>query len=118
VLPTRRARLETQILQELSLTIGSVKDPRVTPLTITSVKLTSDGSHATVYIVPFGGETEENEVKNCLEGLESAKGFLRKTLAKALNVRHVPELSFKEDRGLENTIRVHEILKDLKKESS
>jgi ribosome-binding factor A len=47
----------------------------------------------------------------CLQGLRSASGYLRRQLAKILNIRQVPHLNFKEDRGLENVNRVHSLLK-------
>lgn len=127
---TRRARLEAVILEELSIVIPrEVKDPRVPALTITAVKVTQDGSQATVMISILGnllrGSGEEGaqneaetkmrqkEMKDCLEGLASASGYLRRHLARVLTIRHVPTLVFKEDRGLENVLRVNELLKQI-----
>lgn len=126
---TRRARLEAVILEELSIVIPrEVKDPRVPPLTLTSVKVTPDGSQATVMISILGNslsgiaesgddQTEakarQKEMKDCLEGLSSASGYLRRHLARVLTIRHIPSLIFKEDRGLENVLRVNELLKEI-----
>jgi len=124
---TRKARLEAVILEELSMVIPrEVKDPRVPLLTITSVKVTPDGGQATVMISLLGKsllgieeETEaeanarQKEIKDCLEGLASASGYLRRHLARVLTVRHIPSLIFKEDRGLENVLRVNELLKEI-----
>lgn len=124
---TRRARLEAVVLEELSMVIPrEVKDPRVPPLTITSVKVTPDGGQATVMISLLGrtilgteeeSETEakarQKEMKDCLEGLASASGYLRRHLARILTIRHIPSLIFKEDRGLENVLRVNELLKEI-----
>ena len=128
---TRRARLEAVIQEELSTVIPrEVKDPRVPSLTITSVSVTSDGSLATVMISilgnMIGGSAEDGalteeesksrnkEMKDCLEGLSSAAGYLRRHLAKVLTIRHVPTVIFKEDRGLANVLRVNELLKQIK----
>jgi ribosome-binding factor A len=49
-------------------------------------------------------------------GLMSAAGFLRHHLAKALTTRHIPTLLFKPDKGLDNSIRVHELLKKIEQD--
>lgn len=112
---TRKARLESLILEELSRLISrELKDPRVPPLTLSSVKLTQDAKQATILVLILGEQSpNRDQMKNCLEGLMSAAGFLRRHLAKALTVKHIPSLVFKEDRGLENTIRVEELLKKI-----
>lgn len=120
---TRRARLEAVILQEISQVVPrEIKDPRVPPVTFTRAEVTPDGSMATVYLILSGTLGAEEDAKtrerarSCLEGLKSASGFLRRHLASVLTVRHIPTLIFKEDRGLENTTRVHELLRQLEGE--
>ena len=54
--------------------------------------------------------------RNAMEGLESAKGYLRTHLAKSLSLRVAPEIHFILDRGLEHAQRMNEILDDLKPE--
>ncbi len=125
---TRRQRLQAVILEELSTVVPrEVKDPRVPSLTFTSVEVTPDGSQATVYVSmlgasqvntddPVAAKAAAQKMKECIEGLQSASGFLRRHIAKVLTVRHIPTLIFKEDRGFENTIRVHELLKKISSE--
>ena len=119
---TRRLRLESAIRQELSMIIPQgVKDPRVPSLTITRVELTNDAAQATVHISTMNHMSDDekdskNESKECLKGLSAAKGYLRKHLAKNIRMRHVPDLLFKQDKGLENTLRIHQILDQLKKD--
>lgn len=123
---TRRMRLQSVIQEELSLVVPrELKDPRIPAVTFTAVEVSQDGGQATVFVSILGGtqegESEENskiKMKNCLEGLTSASGFLRRHMAKVLNVRHIPTLIFKEDRGFENAIRVHELLKKISDTSS
>ncbi len=126
---TRRARLQSVIIEELSQVVRGLKDPRIPSVTFTSCEVTQDGSQATVYVSILGGgqqpeglsDTEaaahekqaKKRIKDCIEGLTSASGFLRRHLAKILTVRHIPTLIFKEDRGFENTLRVHELLKKI-----
>lgn len=118
---TRRERLQSLIRQEVATLLEKdVRDPRIPSLTITSVVLTQDAKQATI-LFTFPGSDKEEEGKNspiaeCISGLQSASGYIRKHLAKALTVRHVPALVFKQDRGLENTVRVHELLKQIAEE--
>jgi ribosome-binding factor A len=125
---TRRARLQAVIQEELSQVVPrEVKDPRIPTVTFTSVEVTQDGSQATVFVAILGGaagghdgapplsdEGAKQRFKDCIAGLTSASGFLRRHLAKVLSVRHIPQLIFKEDRGFENSLRVHELLKQIK----
>lgn len=126
--PTRRARLESVILEELSMLVSrELKDPRVPPVTFTAVELSPDASSAVVYVSILGGaggvnrdeptpaeeEAARKRMKDCLEGLTSATGFLRRHLAKALSVKHIPHLAFREDKGIENASRVFELLKKI-----
>ncbi len=125
----RRSRLQAVIQEELSVIVPRmVKDPRIPSITFTSVEVTQDGSHATVFVALLGGmikspESEAlpdpkapnapNPMKECLEGLKSASGFLRRHLGKVLSVRHIPNLVFREDKGFENALRVNELLKQI-----
>ncbi len=57
---------------------------------------------------------DEDEKARTMEGLHSAKGFLRTSLAQALTLKNVPELRFVLDRGLEHAARIDRILAELK----
>lgn len=113
---TRKARLSAVIQEELSVVVRTLKDPRIPLLTFTRVDVVDDGSQATIYISLLQGNSDRDRVKDCLEGLKSSAGFLRRHLAKVLTIRHIPNLIFKEDRGLENTLRVHELLREIGKD--
>jgi len=117
---TRRARLEGVILEELTLAIRrEIKDPRVDQATISRVELTEDGRQATVFVSAFsavGQEDSDATIDRCVEGLQSASGFLRRKLGPALQLRYLPELLFKSDRGIMNSLRVQELLKQLEAE--
>lgn len=87
-----------------------VKDPRVGFVTITGVTVSPDITHATIRVSVMG--SEEDKVR-ALDGLNSAKGFLRSHLAGALKLRVTPELQFSLDRGLEHAQRIDELLDGL-----
>jgi ribosome-binding factor A len=118
---TRRARLAAVVQEELSVKIRGLKDPRVPSVTITRVDVTKEGDQATVFFTLLGAALVEDlddpahkeAVKECLDGLKSASGFLRRHLASVLTIRHVPTLIFREDRGVQNATRVHELLKKI-----
>jgi ribosome-binding factor A len=100
--------------EELSeLILREVKDPRVGFVTITGVRVSADLRHARVYVVTH--ETGEGQ-ERILEGLQSARGYLRGALGRRLRLKYIPDLSFSVDETLEQGIRIHEILKSLETE--
>ncbi len=110
--PEQVAETIRAVLAE-ALLRGEVRDPRVGMVTLSSVEITRDLSHATVRVAPHG-EPEEREA--AVEGLKSASGFLRGIVAKALTTRITPELHFVLDRGLEHAQQIDRLLAGLKNE--
>ena len=103
------------VRQVLAEAIGrEVRDPRVGFVTLTRVDVSGDLSHAQVFVMAQGDEPER---QRALEGLQSAAGFLRGKIAKALATRTIPELHFELDRGLEHATRINAVLADLKREA-
>jgi ribosome-binding factor A len=111
--PEQVGEIVRQVLAE-ALT-REVRDPRVGLVTLTRVEVTGDLSHAQVYVMAPG---EEPDRQRALEGLQSATGFLRGKVAKALATRTIPELHFELDRGLEHAARINAMLADLKREAA
>jgi ribosome-binding factor A len=89
-----------------------IRDPRVGFVTVTSVLVSNDLSHARVLVSVPG---EDAEKTRALEGLQSAAGFLRSRAARALTTRTVPELHFELDRGLEHAARIEALLDGLRR---
>jgi ribosome-binding factor A len=110
--PEQVAEVIRQVLAE-ALT-REVRDPRIGLVTLTRVAVSGDLSHAQVFVMAPG---EEAERARALEGLQSAAGFLRTRIAKALATRTIPELHFELDRGLEHAARINAMLADLKREA-
>jgi len=127
VLEARRGRLAAELQKELSrLVAREVKDPRIPSVTFTAVEVTQDGKQATIFVAILGGargghdgapplsdQGAQKRMEDCLKGLTSAGGFLRKKLTQLLNIQHVPQLLFREDKGFENANRVQELLKKI-----
>ncbi|HTL05786.1 MAG TPA: 30S ribosome-binding factor RbfA [Gemmatimonadales bacterium] len=109
--PEQVAEIVRQVLAE-AIT-REVRDPRVGLVTLTRVAVSGDLSHAQVFIMAAG---DEEARERALEGLQSAAGFLRGRVAKALATRTIPELHFELDRGLEHAARINAVLADLKRE--
>ena len=108
----RAERLAALIQQEVADALTTqVKDPRVGFVTVTGVTVTPDGKHAIVRVSVLGTEEEK---QRAVEGLDSARGFLRSRLARQLTVRVAPELRFELDRGLDHARRIDAILDQLK----
>lgn len=109
----RPERLAALIQESIAAAIAkSVKDPRVGFVTVTGATVSPDGTHAAVRISVLGSAEEKQKA---LEGLESARGFLRSLLAKELSIRAAPELKFELDRGLEHAAHINRLLSDLKR---
>ncbi|MFH1269853.1 MAG: 30S ribosome-binding factor RbfA [Candidatus Omnitrophota bacterium] len=84
-----------------------LKDPRLGFITVTQVEVTPDLRYAKVLFSVLGKEEEHQKTK---EALDSALGFIRRLIAQRIRLRFVPEISFKEDRSVEYSIRIQEAL--------
>jgi ribosome-binding factor A len=112
----RPERLAALIQESVAAAVAtSVKDPRIGFVTVTGVSVSPDGTHAVVRVSVMGAEEEKTRA---LEGLDSARGYLRSHLARTLSLRSIPELRFELDRGLEHAQRINQILADLKRDES
>lgn len=104
----KNERINSNIQKEISYIIANeVKNPNIKFVTITAVDVTSDLSYAKVYFT-----TLDNE-KETLKALKSAKGFIRKSLADRIELRHIPELEFIYDESIEYGNRIEEKIKEI-----
>lgn len=110
--PDQIGEVVRQVVAEALLT--EVRDPRIKLVTVTSVKVSPDLSHAVVSIVAHGDEAERDAA---LEGLGRAAGFLRGRVAKALATRLTPELKFVLDRGAEHAARIDALLAEIRRDT-
>ena len=78
---------------------GEIKDPRISPWTsVVSVEVAPDLKSCKAWISVLG---DEEARKSTLEGLKSAEGYIRRQLAKIVNLRNTPEISFVMDQSIE-----------------
>ena len=113
----RQGRLGEEIRRLVSeMLISGIKDPRIAGkmISISGVDVTSDGSYATCYVSILSFTKDEEAAKEeeakVLEGLKSAKGLIKKEIARQVKVRHIPELIFKPDHAMEYGRHITEIL--------
>ena len=108
-IPVRGVRVADQIQRDLAEIIAyELKDPRVGMITISEVQLTPDYAHAKVFFTMLKDDKES--VKNTVEGLTKAAGFIRNVLGKRLHIHTLPQLHFVHDtstaRGMEMSLLI------------
>ena len=108
---SRTSRIGELIMRELAQMIQQeVGDPRVGMVTVSHVDVTSDLKYAKVYVTRLDNVESEQDIKECLEGLSHAAGFLRKNLAGRIELRNIPELRFQYDKSLEHGFHMDELI--------
>ncbi len=99
---TKNLRVNEEVGHELAMIIRELKDPRIALMTsVTDTYVAPDLKTCRVYISVLGSEEEQADT---MEGLLSAKGFIRRELAQRLNLRNTPELTFVADRSIERGV--------------
>lgn len=108
----RQDKLNNAVSVELANIIRNVKDPRVSGafVSIVGASVAPDLSTAKIFYSVLG---EDRDVQ---KGLESAAGFIRSELAKRLNLRITPKLTFVKDSNTERAMKISSILKDIGEE--
>ncbi|MCX4193203.1 30S ribosome-binding factor RbfA [Methylophaga sp. OBS1] len=108
---SRTNRFGEVIMRELALMIQrEVSDPRVGMATVSHVDVTADLKYAKVYVTRLNGFESEQDAAECLKGLNSAAGYLRRGLAGRVKLRNIPELQFVYDQSLENGFKMDELI--------
>jgi ribosome-binding factor A len=109
----KRAEKVAEAIHEIvsALLIKGVKDPRIGFTTITGVKLSDDLHLATIYFTVIGNESEK---KSTEQGLNSARGFLRKELGRNLRMRYIPDLLFRYDASIDYGQHIDTLLNEIK----
>lgn len=104
----RVGELLRHILSEL-LRLKSFYHPdlRDVNITVTEVQMSPDLNHATVFILPLGGQNQNT----ILAALHKATPFLRKSIAQRVNLRYIPNLLFKNDLTFDTIQRIDTLLK-------
>jgi ribosome-binding factor A len=110
----RLDRVNQLIKEEVSLLLQrELKDPRLGFVTVTDVETTKDLRSAKIYVSVLG---TEQQWAASLEGLASARGFIRNWLRDHLRLRTTPVLEFRADRSMEHAAHIQAIFRRLASE--
>ena len=88
-----------------------IRDPAIRgfKITVTEVRVSPDFRNATVFIVPFGGVI--CNISDVLKGFNRAAPFLQKQIARSINLRRTPKLSFVADQSFDGATHIDELLR-------
>ncbi len=109
----KNTRINGEVQKTLAEIIRSdIKDPRISPWTsVVAVEVAPDLKSCKAWISVLGGE---EACEKTLEGLNSAMGYIRRQLAKAINLRNTPEITFVMDQsiayGVNMSHRIDEVI--------
>ena len=115
MLSINQKRIEELIKIKISmLLVKGLKDPRLDNfITILGVRLAGDGRSAKVIFSVIGSDEQKRDV---LEGLKSARGYIQMRLAREMRVKYIPRLIFELDDETEDRVRLVEKINKLSEE--
>ncbi|MFM5295567.1 30S ribosome-binding factor RbfA [Aeromonas veronii] len=108
---SRTRRVGQQIQREIALILQrEVKDPRIGMVTVSDVEVSRDLNYAKIYVTFLQLENDAERIKECLQGLTEAAGYIRSLLGSAMRLRVVPELRFYYDQTLVEGMRLSNLV--------
>lgn len=111
----KNTRINMEVQRELSEIIRSgIKDPRIHPMTsVVAVEVTPDLKYCKAYISVLG---DEEAAKATVEGLRSASSYVRRELARRVNLRNTPEIRFILDQSIEYGVNMSKLIDEVTKD--
>lgn len=111
----KNTRINMEVQRELSEIIrGGIKDPRIHPMTsVIAVEVTPDLKYCKAYISVLGNE---DAGKATIEGLKSAEGYVRRELARRVNLRNTPQIKFILDQSIEYGVNMSHLIDEVTKD--
>ena len=108
----KNTRINAEVQKELrSILRMEIKDPRIAAMTsVTGAQVAPDLKTCKVYISVLGDDRAKEDT---LRGLRSAEGFIRRLLARNLNLRNTPELSFVLDQSIEYGVHMSKLIDEV-----
>ena len=108
----KNTRINNEVQRVLANIIrGEIKDPRINPMTsVVAVEVAPDLKSCKAYISVLGDEESQ---KNTIKGLRSAEGFIRTKLAKSINLRNTPEITFVLDQSIEYGVNMSRLIDEV-----
>lgn len=107
-------RIASEMIKQISYILATeVKDEDIKFVTVTDCKVTNDLSFAKVYVTVFN----KGKIKNTIDALNNASGFIRRELANRIDIRHIPELTFVYDESIEYGKNIENIIEKIHEEN-
>ncbi|MEY8427041.1 30S ribosome-binding factor RbfA [Lachnospiraceae bacterium 46-15] len=108
----KNTRVNGEVQRELSRIISrEIKDPRIAPMTsVVAVEVAPDLKSCKAYISVLGDEQAQQDT---LAGLKSAVGYIRRELARTVNLRNTPEIRFVLDQSIEYGVNMSKLIDDV-----
>lgn len=112
MIPFSRADRVGALIQEVlsDLLKKNIRDPRLVMTTITRVKMSPDLKLARIYFSIYGGSSKSEAASM---GFESARGFIKRSLARRLGLRYMPDLKFFYDDSLDYSFHIEKLLEKI-----
>ena len=109
----KNVRSNSEVQREMSSIIREdLKDPRIHPMTsVMAVEVTPDLKFAKIFVSVLGNDEEKEKT---MEGLKKSASFARHQLAKRMNLRNTPELTFVLDTSIEYGVTMSKKIDELK----
>lgn len=112
----KNTRVNMEVMRELSTIIRSeIKDPRVSAamISVVAVEVTPDLKYCKAFISVLG---DPETAANAITGLKSAVGYIRRELARRINLRNTPEISFVLDQSIEYGVNMSKLIDEVTRE--
>ncbi|HJC63818.1 MAG TPA: 30S ribosome-binding factor RbfA [Candidatus Blautia merdavium] len=111
----KNTRVNTEVQRELANLIREgIKDPRIHLMTsVTGVEVAPDLKTCKAFISVLG---DSEAKKNTLAGLKSAEGYIRKQLARSINLRNTPEIRFILDESIEYGVTMSKLIDEVSRQ--
>lgn len=113
----KNTRVNAEVQKELAEIIrNGIKDPRIKPMTsVTAVEVAPDLKTCKAYISVLG---DAEAKKDTLAGLRSAESYIRRQLAKTVNLRNTPEIRFILDESIEYGVTMSKLIDEVSKKDT
>jgi len=107
-------RINEEVMRVMAECIrGEIKDPRISPMTsVVSVDVAPDLKTCKAYISVLG---DAEAVEQTRRGLNSAVGYIRNYIAKTINLRNTPEITFIMDNSIEYGVNMSKLIDEVNK---
>ena len=110
----RIEKVNAMMKREISniIQMGEIRDPRITFVTVLSVDVSKDLSHARVRFSVLSDDAKV--IAQTQKGLDSSSGYVRKLIAQRVELRYIPEIQFIYDRGIQYAAQIDQVLNEIK----